>query len=700
MSEKGQNYDSYLKINFDKSPKKIKEITLSNKKCFTSAKKRNNEINIIPIKIALTPRIKENITETKYSPHKTEINYDTNKSNNNINRIPFISCKKIIMTPKIENNSSLTSSSNVIIKNFNYSNVYNINIDKDKEKNIKTYQIFTYNKPKTTSNYNMKSFNDNFKIIKEKEKTMFFARFNSEKNIFKKSNKKIIISKTEINSFDSQKNNDNNRHIYNNNDNNKNIIKTYYYKNDIIKPDKNNENNDIYYIPFNPNDINIFIEKINSIIISYTKRKEKDIYINCYEFFTFYNQSSLKNIFQNFFNQNNKIILNSCINLCLFSIIIIYHLSSENLIANNIINILKQILLLIKINFSLIIKQIQLKYRKNFYLEQNETFLKSKNFNNIIKEEDIVKIIFDNSKIMTNDIKIIMNYYKSINILLYNDFITKFNNISVHNEDDFINYFFNNISRININKSLERHRFLKKNNTNSHSHINIFSRKKKNIFENLSIKKSTNSINNSINNNNKVIIKKLVKRQKKEITPLLNYKIDIPYIKSKSLKKYTLILNIEQTIAYRNNSDGNIILRNGLFSFLSTVKPFYELISFSLEDKNVSEAILNLIEQDKIYFDYKLYKEHGVLFENNLIKDISFIGRDLNKIIIIDIEDNYFLTNKENLIKIAPFNETTKSDDKLFELKRILKKIYFNNYDDIRIGIKEYENDIKSKISI
>ena len=700
MSEKGQNYDSYLKINFDKSPKKIKEITLSNKKCFTSAKKRNNEINIIPVKIALTPRIKENITETKYSPHKTEINYDIKKSNSNINRIPFISCKKIIMTPKIENNSSLTSSSNVIIKNFNYSNVYNINIDKDKEKNIKTYQIFTYNKPKTTSNYNMKSFNDNFKIIKEKEKTMFFARFNSEKNIFKKSNKKIIISKTEINSFDSQKNNDNNRHIYNNNDNNKNIIKTYYYKNDIIKPDKNNENNDIYYIPFNPNDINIFIEKINSIIISYTKRKEKDIYINCYEFFTFYNQSSLKNIFQNFFNQNNKIILNSCINLCLFSIIIIYHLSSENLIANNIINILKQILLLIKINFSLIIKQIQLKYRKNFYLEQNETFLKSKNFNNIIKEEDIVKIIFDNSKIMTNDIKIIMNYYKSINILLYNDFITKFNNISVHNEDDFINYFFNNISRININKSLERHRFLKKNNTNSHSHINIFSPKKKNIFENLSIKKSTNSINNSINNNNKVIIKKLVKRQKKEITPLLNYKIDIPYIKSKSLKKYTLILNIEQTIAYRNNSDGNIILRNGLFSFLSTVKPFYELISFSLEDKNVSEAILNLIEQDKIYFDYKLYKEHGVLFENNLIKDISFIGRDLNKIIIIDIEDNYFLTNKENLIKIAPFNETTKSDDKLFELKLILKKIYFNNYDDIRIGIKEYENDIKSKISI
>ena len=60
MSEKGQNYDSYLKINFDKSPKKIKEITLSNKKCFTSAKKRNNEINILPIKIALTPRIKEN----------------------------------------------------------------------------------------------------------------------------------------------------------------------------------------------------------------------------------------------------------------------------------------------------------------------------------------------------------------------------------------------------------------------------------------------------------------------------------------------------------------------------------------------------------------------------------------------------------------------------------------------------------------
>ena len=107
-----------------------------------------------------------------------------------------------------------------------------------------------------------------------------------------------------------------------------------------------------------------------------------------------------------------------------------------------------------------------------------------------------------------------------------------------------------------------------------------------------------------------------------------------------------------------------------------------------------------MIEQDKKYFDYKLYKEHAILYENNLIKDISLIGRDLNKIIIIDIDEKLNLLNKENLIKILPFNEKKKNDNKLFELKNILLQIYDKNYDDVRLGIKKYENDIVNKIMI
>ena len=166
------------------------------------------------------------------------------------------------------------------------------------------------------------------------------------------------------------------------------------------------------------------------------------------------------------------------------------------------------------------------------------------------------------------------------------------------------------------------------------------------------------------------------------------------------MKKYTLILDLDKTLCYNNNKTNEIILRNGIFSFLSSLKPFYEIISFSLESKNVNDYIINMIEQDKKYFEYKFCKEHSILYENILVKDISLIGRDISKIIIVDDDENCFKLNKENGIKIAPFLGSNNNDNKLFELKNILKDIYIKNYEDIRLALIDYRFDIINKITL
>ena len=175
-------------------------------------------------------------------------------------------------------------------------------------------------------------------------------------------------------------------------------------------------------------------------------------------------------------------------------------------------------------------------------------------------------------------------------------------------------------------------------------------------------------------------------------------KIELPYIKTPTEKKYTLILDLNKTLAFYNKN--NISLRSGLFSFLSMIKPYYELISFSCESNDISEAILKGIESEKKYFDYNFTREHSILYENTLVKDISLIGRDISKIIIVDDDENCFKLNKENGIKIAAFDGNNNLENVLFELKKILILIYRKNYDDVRIAIKEFENDIKSKISL
>ena len=491
------------------TPRKIKEITISNKKTITSeTKKFPNEINIIPIKITLTPKIKQNLLKNFNATARHKL-YQKNE-NNDINKKFLIKSKKMIMTPKVEPNYSNCSSSvtspSVIIKNFNYNNVYNINIDKEKDKMApqKIYKNYTYNRPKTTSNFNLKNdltFNSSIisdnKFKNEKAKKDYY-RINSEKNILTCRNNLVndnLMNNIEIKQIDLNKKSHIRTLFYNiQNKNNQNINKdikrtlsNMTKKTAEIKLDNN------YYLPFNPNELYILFEQINFIIISLSKNKAKDIYINCQDFFIFYNKSSLKRVFPSFFNENYKLILDSSINLCLFSLIVIYNLSSENLMTYNIINIIERILLYCKINFALLIKQIQIKYKINLG-NIFQKYLISKNITNISKEKDLINIIYQNSKAMTNEIKLILNYYKTINAIFYNNLVEKFNNISIQKEDDFIKFFFDIISKNDIqaiNKICEtsRNKRIRTNNSNDNSYISVFSPKRKNAFENLSIKK-------------------------------------------------------------------------------------------------------------------------------------------------------------------------------------------------------------------
>ena len=183
--------------------------------------------------------------------------------------------------------------------------------------------------------------------------------------------------------------------------------------------------------------------------------------------------------------------------------------------------------------------------------------------------------------------------------------------------------------------------------------------------------------------------------------PETKNRIEIPYLKEPSSKKYTLVLNLNKTLAFYNK--GNINLRTGLFSLLYMIKPYYELISFSSEPEIITKSIIKEIESKEKIFDYNFGREHCILYENNLVKDISLIGRDMKNIIIVDYDENNYKLNEENGIKISKFEGyegNNKADDALYELKIILILIFKKNINDIRMALKEYENEIKNKISM
>ena len=255
----------------------------------------------------------------------------------------------------------------------------------------------------------------------------------------------------------------------------------------------------------------------------------------------------------------------------------------------------------------------------------------------------------------------------------------------------------------------------KENLANSYSCKNIGSKvesnkrikiNKNDLLKNMNINKCLKDINKvntmnsktklNLNNNNINIIKK-------PKPPFLTS--DILYSKFNK-KNFTLILDLDETlikfVTNINYPKGKIIFRPGLIQFLNKIFPLFDLILWTIAKKDYADEMINNIEKEKKYFTARLYRDHASYKNNIYVKDLSNLGRPLDKIIIIDDKESNFSLQRSNGILIRPFHGTKKecqNDYVLMDLYNILTKIIFDRSQDVRIGIDKYKKEIYEKIS-
>ena len=107
---------------------------------------------------------------------------------------------------------------------------------------------------------------------------------------------------------------------------------------------------------------------------------------------------------------------------------------------------------------------------------------------------------------------------------------------------------------------------------------------------------------------------------------------------------------------------------------------------------------MDAIEQDALYFDYRLYRQHAVIVNGDFVKDITKLGRDISKIIIIDNMPQNFRLQKENGIFIRTFWGEDPDDSALTDLIPILVNIA-KEKKDVRKSLLKYRDEILKKIS-
>ena len=277
----------------------------------------------------------------------------------------------------------------------------------------------------------------------------------------------------------------------------------------------------------------------------------------------------------------------------------------------------------------------------------------------------------------------------------YNNYSGKGNAITINvnnNNNSYIdNSNYNKINAISLHKKLNSKYNLNKINKNFYSNYKNY-----NTLEN----DSNYNINNLYYNNE-------INPPQNPIQPSPPFLPPKKYKSKLFQKNLTLILDLDETLVRYNINENipdedNVIFRPGLFNFLNNVSPFFEIVIWTVATKEYADPIIDLIEKNKKYFIARLFREHATIKNNIYIKDLSNLGRDISKIIIVDDKETSFCLQKKNGILIKPFYGTfseIKSDLILYDLFQILKKIILEKSKDVRQGIEKYQFEIKQKIS-
>ena len=424
----------------------------------------------------------------------------------------------------------------------------------------------------------------------------------------------------------------------------------------------NNINNNNYvginnktYSSLNVEDLLILEEKLNEIIKALNNTKI--IHNECFEFWNYYFNCSLycklEKLFTNIYESNE---IRICINYLLMTILISYDYSFNINVINTSFQIFDSVLKLNRENlifiYQYILTKISIDSRDNIWVFKLNDLVKSNiniNINNININEysklNIVDKINNNIRMILQNLSFLLNTYKTDN----------------------------NIYIINFLQNLP---------TKNYEHIDILFREK--IFR-------VENINGSI------LASIYLKEHNKFKTE------PAPYLKTINRKPYSLILDLDETLVhFKINPDcaneGVLRVRPGIVEFLDAVDKYYELIIFTAATQDYADLLIDAVEENKIYFEHRLYRQHTVIIGNDFVKDLSRVGRPLDKIIIVDNMPQNFRLQKENGINIKAFWGEEAYDTALVDLGNILVNIAKDG-GDVRNGIKKYKDDIVKKVT-
>ena len=154
---------------------------------------------------------------------------------------------------------------------------------------------------------------------------------------------------------------------------------------------------------------------------------------------------------------------------------------------------------------------------------------------------------------------------------------------------------------------------------------------------------------------------------------------DAPYFAQKSpddKREYTLVLDLDETLVhyFEDENEAYVKVRLGTENFIRELSKYCEIAIFTASTKYYADIVIDGLDCKNL-IDYRLYREHTTLINGVNVKDLSRLGRNLEKIIIIDnIEENYQF-QPDNGLNISDFEGDENDNELDFLLQDLLNLV-------------------------
>ncbi|KAK1225047.1 mitochondrial inner membrane protein required for protein import [Marasmius sp. AFHP31] len=157
-------------------------------------------------------------------------------------------------------------------------------------------------------------------------------------------------------------------------------------------------------------------------------------------------------------------------------------------------------------------------------------------------------------------------------------------------------------------------------------------------------------------------------------------------------KPYTLLLSLDDlliTSTWDREHGWRTAKRPGVDYFLAYISQFYEVVIFTTQYFYTAQPVLDQLDRYNFYITHRLYREATRSKDGQIVKDLSYLNRDLSKVVLLDTDPTHTSTHPENAVIIPKWKGDPK-DRGLIDMIPFLESIAIYKPQDVRPILTAY----------